>query len=196
MLPLLVIGSIAIVGVSSLFDTVFDRIMGPRMDDYRSEIAKLQHVQLLLSETKEGSLLDYALNGQIATLEQLLSGKKVIATEIEPFLPELDGLVSVRSGTSGVSAPASRDFDDLQADWEKPVRLGGGHTPTQADIAPLTSSTTNLSERLKRRPADMPPRPQSFDRKEQLYPNVPNIELKSTIDRLPRRLTNWLGKFG
>jgi diguanylate cyclase (GGDEF)-like protein len=149
MLPLLVIGSIALVGVSSLFDTIFDRIMGPRLDDYRSQIAKLQHVQLLLSETQEG-LLGYALNGQLGTLERFLSGKKVIAAEIEPFLPELDGLVSARSGTSGVSAPASRDFDDLQADWEKLVHLGGGQTPTQADIAPLTSSIANLSERLKR----------------------------------------------
>jgi diguanylate cyclase (GGDEF)-like protein len=148
MLPLLVIGLIALVGVSSLFDTIFDRVMGPRMDDLRSKTAELQHIQLLLSETQEG-LLDHALNGQLATLEQFLSGKKVIAGEIQPFLPELDGLISARSGTSGVSVPASRYFDELQADWEKLVRVGGGHTPTQANIVPLAASISDLSDRLK-----------------------------------------------
>jgi hypothetical protein len=71
------------------------------------------------------------MSGGLARLEQFLSGKKVVAEEIGPFLPQFDKLVSTRSGTNGESVLASHDFDDLQADWEKVVRLGGGNPPTQ-----------------------------------------------------------------
>jgi diguanylate cyclase (GGDEF)-like protein len=145
-LPLLIIGLIALVAIGSVFDTIFDRIMGPRMDNYRSELANLRHIQMVLSDTQEG-LLGYALSGRPERLEQFLSGKKVVAEEIRPFLPQLDKLGSPRSGTHGESELASRDFDDLQADWEK--LLGSGSLPTQADIVPLTTASLELSDRLK-----------------------------------------------
>jgi diguanylate cyclase (GGDEF)-like protein len=147
-LPLLIVGLIALVVIGSVFDTSFDRIMGPRLDHDRSELAKLHHVQMALSDTQEG-LLGYAMSGGLARLEQFLSSKKMVAEEIRPFLPRFDKLVSTRSGTDGESVLASHDFDDLQADWEKVVRLGGGNPPTQADIAPLTTATLALSDRLK-----------------------------------------------
>lgn len=148
MLPFLVIGLIALVVIGAVFDTVFDRIIGHKLDKYRSELAKLQHVQMVLSDTEVG-ILDYAISGRLARLEQFLSDKNVVATEIKPFLPQLDKLTSLRSGTNGASVPASQVFADLQADWEKLVRLGSGLQPTQADIAPLVATTLGLSDRLK-----------------------------------------------
>ena len=148
MLPSLIIGLIALVVIGAVFDTVFDRIIGPRVDSYRSELAKLHHVQIVLSDTEEG-LLDYAMSGKLAPLERFVSGKNVIATEIEPFLPQLDKLTSTRSGANGASVLASHVFNDLQADWEKLVRLGGGLQPTQAEIAPLTATTLELSDQVK-----------------------------------------------
>jgi diguanylate cyclase (GGDEF)-like protein len=147
MLPLLIIGLIALVVVGAVFDTIFDRIIGPRLDNYRSELAKLQHIQMALSDTEEG-LLDYARSGRLARLEQFLSDKNAVAIEIKPFLPELDKLNPTRSGTDEDSVLASRDFSDLQVDWDKLLRLDGGG-PTQADIAPLTATTLELSDRLK-----------------------------------------------
>jgi hypothetical protein len=130
-----------------VFDTIFDRIIGPRLDNYRSELAKLQHIQMALSDSEEG-LLDYARSGRLARLEQFLSDKHAVAIEIKPFLPELDKLNPTRSGTDEDSVLASRDFSDLQVDWDKLLRLDGGG-PTQADIAPLTATTLELSDRLK-----------------------------------------------
>jgi diguanylate cyclase (GGDEF)-like protein len=147
-LPLVIIGLIALVAIGSVFDTSFDRIMGPRMDNYRSELAKLRHLQMVLSDTQEG-LLGYAMSGRPERLEQFLSGKKVVAEEIRPFLSQLDKLDSTHSGANGESVLASYVFDELEADWEKLVRLGGGHLPTQADITPLTTATLELSDRLK-----------------------------------------------
>jgi hypothetical protein len=56
MLPLLIVGLIVLVVIGSVFDTGFDRIMGPRLDNDRSELAKLHHVQMALSDTQEGLL--------------------------------------------------------------------------------------------------------------------------------------------
>jgi diguanylate cyclase (GGDEF)-like protein len=74
----------------------------------------------------------------------------MVVEEIRPLLPQLDRLGSTRSGENGESARASHDFDALQADWVKLVRLGGGNLPTQADIPPLTTNILELSDRLKR----------------------------------------------
>ncbi len=148
MLPSLIIGLIALVAIGSVVDTSFDRIMGPRLDNYRSQLAKLHHVQMVLSDAQE-ALLGYAISGRLERLEQFLSDKEVVAGEIRPFLPQFDKLVSTRSRTNGDSVLASHDFDELQADWEKLVRLGGGLKPTQADIAPLTTATLELLDRLK-----------------------------------------------
>ena len=148
MLPSLIIGLIALVAIGSVVHTSFDRIMGPRLNNYRSQLAKLHHVQMVLSDA-QGALLGYAISGRLERLEEFLSDKKVVGEEIRPFLPQIDKLVSTRSGANGESVLASHDFDDLQADWEKLVRLGGGHMPTQADIAPLTIATLKLLDRLK-----------------------------------------------
>jgi len=148
MLPSLIIGLIALVAIGSVVATSFDRIMGPRLNNYRSQLATLHHVQMLLSDA-QGALLGYAISGRLERLEQFLSDKKVVAEEIRPFLPQIDKLVSTRSGANGELVLASHDFDDLQADWEKLVRLGGGNLPTQADIAPLAIGTLELLDRLK-----------------------------------------------
>jgi diguanylate cyclase (GGDEF)-like protein len=103
---------------------------------------------MVLSDA-QGALLGYAISGRLERLEEFLSDKKVVGEEIGPFLPQIDKLVSTRSGANGESVLASHDFDDLQADWEKLVRLGGGNLPTQADIAPLTIATLKLLDRLK-----------------------------------------------
>ena len=148
MLPSLIIGLIALVAIGSVVHTSFDRIMGPRLNNYRSQLAKLHHVQMVLSDAQE-ALLGYAISGRLEQLEEFLSDKKVVGEEIRPFLPQIDKLVSTRSGANGELVLASHDFDDLQADWEKLVRLGGGNLPTQADIAPLTIATLKLLDRLK-----------------------------------------------
>jgi diguanylate cyclase (GGDEF)-like protein len=132
--------------LGSVFDASFDRIMVPRMDNYRSDLAKLRHAQMVLSDTQEG-LLGYAMSGRPERLEQFLSGKRMVAEEIRPLLPQLDTQGSTRA--NGESVLASHDFDELQTDWEKLVRLGGGNLPTQADIAPLTTNILELSDRLK-----------------------------------------------
>jgi diguanylate cyclase (GGDEF)-like protein len=144
---LVIIGLIALVGLGSVFDTSFDHIMVPRMDNYRSNLANLRHAQKVLSDLQEG-LLGYAMSGRPERLEQFLSSKKMVVEEIRPLLPQLDTLGSTRSGANGESVLASHDFDELQADWEKLVRLGG-NLPTQADIAPLTTNILELSDRLK-----------------------------------------------
>ena len=148
MLPSLIIGLIALVALGATFDTVFDRIIGPRLDNYRSELAKLHHARMALADTEEG-LLGYAINGRLERLEHFLPGRNVVAEEIRPFLPQLDRLVSTGQGANGGSTLPSHDFDDLQADWEKLVRLGGGNLPTQSDMALLATSTLELSDRLK-----------------------------------------------
>jgi diguanylate cyclase (GGDEF)-like protein len=148
MLPSLIIGLIALAAIGSVVATSFDRIVGPRLNNYRSQLATLRHVQMVLSDAQE-ALLGYAITGRLERLEQFLSDKKVVAEEIRPFLPQIDKLVSTRSGANGESVLASHDFDDLQADWEKLVRLGGGNLPMQADIAPLTIATLELLDRLK-----------------------------------------------
>ena len=148
MLPSLIIGLIALVAIGATFDTVFDRIIGPRLDNYRSELAKLHHARMVLADTEEG-LLGYAINGRLERLEHFLPGRKVVAEEIRPFLPQLDRLVSTGPGANGGSTLPSHDFDDLQADWEKLVRLGGGNLPTQSDMALLATATLELSDRLK-----------------------------------------------
>ena len=148
MLPSLIIGLIALVAIGATFDTVFDRIIGPRLDNYRSELAKLHHARMALADTEEG-LLGYAINGRLERLEHFLPGRNVVAEEIRPFLPQLDRLVSTGQGANGGSTLPSHDFDDLQADWEKLVRLGGGNLPTQSDMALLATSTLELSDRLK-----------------------------------------------
>ena len=148
MLPSLIVGLIALVAIGATFDTVFDRIIGPRLDNYRSELAKLHHARMALADTEEG-LLGYAINGRLERLEHFLPGRNVVAEEIRPFLPQLDRLVSTGQGANGGSTLPSHDFDDLQADWEKLVRLGGGNLPTQSDMALLATSTLELSDRLK-----------------------------------------------
>ncbi len=148
MLPSLIIGLIALLAIGSVVETSFDRIMRPRLNNYRSQLAKLHHVQTVLSDA-QGALLGYAISGRLEQLEEFLSDKKVVGEEIGPFLPQIDKLVSTRSGANGELVLASHDFDDLQADWEKLVRLGGGNLPTQADIAPLTIATLKLLDRLK-----------------------------------------------
>ena len=121
MLPSLIIGLIALVVIGAVFDTVFDRIIGPRVDSYRSELAKLHHVQIVLSDTEEG-LLDYAMSGKLAPLERFVSGKNVIATEIEPFLPQLDKLTSTRSGANGASVLASHENLSAEGWADQPVQ--------------------------------------------------------------------------
>lgn len=83
-LPSLIIGLIALVAIGSVVDTSFDRIMGPRLDNYRSQLAKLHHVQMVLSDAQE-ALLGYAISGRLERLEQFLSDKEVVAGEIGPF---------------------------------------------------------------------------------------------------------------
>jgi diguanylate cyclase (GGDEF)-like protein len=148
-LPSLIIGLIVLVVIGSIFDTIFDGIMVPGENKYRSDLENLHHVRMMLASTEEG-LLGYAINGRLERLEQFLSGRKVVPGEIAPFLPQLDRSVSTRSGSNGESGPFSHDFEELQADWEKIVRPVSGNLPTQADIAPLLAiATLELSDRLK-----------------------------------------------
>jgi diguanylate cyclase (GGDEF)-like protein len=147
-LPSLIIGLIALVALGSIFDNTFDAVMVPRLDNYRSELAKLHHVRMVLADTEKG-LLGYAINGRLERLEQFLSGRRMVAGEIAPFLPQFDKLVSTRPSTNMESELPSHDFNELQADWEKIVRLGDGNPPAQTDVAPLTTATLELSDRLK-----------------------------------------------
>lgn len=84
MLPSLIVGLIALVAIGATFDTVFDRIIGPRLDNYRSELAKLHHARMALADTEEG-LLGYAINGRLERLEHFLPGRNVVAEEIGRF---------------------------------------------------------------------------------------------------------------
>jgi diguanylate cyclase (GGDEF)-like protein len=140
---LVIIGLIALVAIGSVLNTIFDRTIESRKDNDRSQIAKLDNIQLLLSETQE-SLLGYAVTGRLELLEEFLSGRKLLVEEIRPFLPQIDKLIATRSGANGETVLASHDFDDLQANWEKIVRLGGN----QADVPRLTTATSELSDRL------------------------------------------------
>ena len=98
---------------------------------YRSDLEKLHHVRMMLASTEEG-LLGYAINGRLERLEQFLSGRKVLAGEIAPFLPQLDRSVLTRSGSKEESVPFSHDFEELQAEWEKIVRPVSSNLPTRA----------------------------------------------------------------
>jgi diguanylate cyclase (GGDEF)-like protein len=147
LLPSVIIGLIALVALGSILDTVFDRIMGPRLDSYRSELAKLDNARILLAETEDG-LLGYAINGRLERLEHFLSGRKMVAAETPSLLPQLDRFVSTRSGSSGESKLASPDFDELQADWEKLAGTGGATLPTASDFALAATATAELSDRL------------------------------------------------
>ena len=84
MLPSLIIGLIALVAIGSVVHTSFDRIMGPRLNNYRSQLAKLHHVQMVLSDA-QGALLGYAISGRLERLEEFLSDKKVVGEEIGCF---------------------------------------------------------------------------------------------------------------
>jgi diguanylate cyclase (GGDEF)-like protein len=149
MLPSLIIGLTMLVALGSLFDTVFDNVMGHRRDKYRSDLAKLRCVQLVLSDTEE-SLQGYATSGRLEQLEHYLSGRRVLASEIPALLPQLDTDVSARSDTNAKLPSVSRDFEDLQAGWDSLVRPGDDNMPTRADVVQLMSHRWELSDRLKR----------------------------------------------
>jgi diguanylate cyclase (GGDEF)-like protein len=148
MLPSVIIGLIALVVLGSVFDTVFDRVMVPRQDGYQSNLAKLHHVQLMLSDTQDG-LQRYLTGGRLEQLERYLSGRKMLASEIPLLIPQLDKDISARSGAEGKLAPVSHDFEDLQAAWDNLLRPDSGNLPTQADGAPLMIHAWESSDRLK-----------------------------------------------
>jgi hypothetical protein len=63
-LPSLIIGLIVLVVIGSIFDTIFDGIMVPGENKYRSDLENLHHVRMMLASTEE-SLLGYAINGRL-----------------------------------------------------------------------------------------------------------------------------------
>jgi hypothetical protein len=95
---------IALVAIGSVFDASFDRIMGPRMDNYRSKLVNLRHAQMVLSDTQEG-LLGYAISGRPERLEQFLSGKKMVAEQKPAGIR-----MYVNSATQTISGPAGITF--------------------------------------------------------------------------------------
>jgi len=147
-LPALIIGLIVLVALGSGFDTIFDNIVGPHQDKYRSDLAQLHHVQLVLSDARDG-LQGYAISGRMEQLGRYLSARKALASEIAPLLPQLDKGVPAGSGKDGKSAPVSHDFEDLQASWDRIFPHGDGNLPAQADVVPLTIHSGDLSDRLQ-----------------------------------------------
>jgi diguanylate cyclase (GGDEF)-like protein len=146
-LPSVIIGLIVLVVLGSIFDTTFDRVMVPREDRYRSNLAKLHGVQLVLSDA-QGGLQGYVISGHLEQLVRFLSGRKVLAGEISVLFPELDKDLSARSGADGRLPPVSHDFGNLQAAWDNIIRPDSGNLPTQADVAPSMIHTSELSDRL------------------------------------------------
>ena len=132
-----------LVALGSIFDTVFDRVIGHRQDKYRSDLANFHHVQLVLSDAEDG-LQGYDISGRLGQLEHYLSGRKVLTIEVPALLPQLDSDVSARSGANETAPSASDDFRDLQAGWDNLVRAGGGNPPTQADVALLMAHRGNF----------------------------------------------------
>ena len=163
MLPSLIIGLIALVAIGAVVDTSFlSYYTGPRLNNDRSQLAKLHHVQMVLSDAQE-ALLGYAISGRLERLEQFLSDKKVVAVEISPFLPQFDKLVSTRSGTKGESVLASHDFDDLQADsgkagppWRRQSADAGRHRAADDCYLGIVRSAEERHRQL-RRPTDRAP---------------------------------------
>jgi diguanylate cyclase (GGDEF)-like protein len=133
-LPALIIVVITLMGLSFVFDAIFDSFQEAKQAGYQFEIAQVRRVQVAILDADNG-LQDYVISGHVDDLEPYLAGVKVLTDEMPALLPRLDKHVSAQADPNASPRPVSRDFADLRAGWDSVLGLEAANQRAEADAA-------------------------------------------------------------
>ncbi len=147
-LPALIVGVVALVAASSVFDALFDRTLAVRQAQYQSSIAQVRRVDTVLIEA-ESALQGFAIGGRVVDLARFVSRLEVLDSAMPPILQRVDSYVESAPGAAvGLTLP-SRDFADLQARWAAIGSSDAGNQSVQTAITELALATSASVGRLR-----------------------------------------------
>jgi CHASE3 domain sensor protein len=148
MLPALVIGLIALMGISMVVDILFDRIQVSETAKIRSDIEQLRVFQAALIDAEDG-VRGYAMSGRLEYLEPYLSSIRVLSSRSPSLLARLDQYAAGQPLANGDPTPVSHDLADLRAAWEASVRQVGQNQRTAAEETLLSANASGRMDRIR-----------------------------------------------
>jgi diguanylate cyclase (GGDEF)-like protein len=152
MLPGMIIGLIALMGLSMVVDTVFDRLQEPKAAKIQSDIEQVRLLRMALIDAEDG-VRGYVISGHVEDLENYLPDAKALANINPSLLAELDRSASEQIGGNGGSTPVSSDIAALRTAWDTAIRLVEDNQRASAGTNLLSMHTKELMDRLRSKTA-------------------------------------------
>ncbi|HVC54112.1 MAG TPA: diguanylate cyclase [Stellaceae bacterium] len=148
MLPAVIIGLIALMGISMGLDVVFDRVQAPRLANIQSDIEQASIARAALIDA-EDSVRGYVMSGRLEYLEDYLADTEGLGRISPTLLAQLDSYVSASTGVAGGSPSASGDITTLRKAWDSAVRQAGDNQRNSAEMSLLSPSAKEAMDRLR-----------------------------------------------
>ncbi|MGH7093171.1 MAG: CHASE3 domain-containing protein, partial [Stellaceae bacterium] len=148
MLPAVIIGLIAVMGISMGLDVVFDRVQAPKSANIQSKIEQLSLVRAALIDTEDG-VRGYVMSGRPEYLENYLAGTTALASVSPALLAKIDAYDSADTGAGGGSPSVSGDIATLRKTWDSAVRQAGDNQRNSAEMSLLSPYTREAMDRLR-----------------------------------------------
>ena len=147
MLPTMIIGLIALMGISMVGDIIFDHVQKANESALQSDIEQIRLFQMALIDAADG-VQGYAKSGRFESFERYRSGAKVLASKSTSLLPGLDEYASAQPGADGGPTPSS-DITALRTAWETAVRMMVDNQRASVETALSSAHTEEMLDRVR-----------------------------------------------
>lgn len=148
-LPALIIGLIALIGVSTVIDMVHDRMSSGTVVLYETNLSQARGLQAALVDA-ETSVRGYVLSGGRAEyLEPFHSADRRLAHESAGLLTSRATDAAELPQANGGDVPAAIALAELRANWGDAIRLTGEGQRPAAEAALISPHSKEQMERLR-----------------------------------------------
>jgi diguanylate cyclase (GGDEF)-like protein len=148
MLPAMIIGLIAFMGLSMVLDTIFDYVEAPKSIQTLSDIERVRLLQMVLVDTEDGAR-GYVISGHLEDLEDYLAGAKALANTSPALLADLDRYELAQSDVNGRSTSVSGDIAALRTAWDGAIHLAIDNQRASAEASLVALHTKEQMDRLR-----------------------------------------------
>jgi diguanylate cyclase (GGDEF)-like protein len=148
LLPALIIGLIAFMGVSMVLDVISDHVREPKAAKIQSDIDQVRHLRLTLIDAEDG-IRGYVLRGRVEYPGNYLADVAALTSISPAFLAELDAFASTQMEVKGEPTSISAEIGALLAAWNTAIRLVEDNQRSAAESTLLSMHATEGMDRLR-----------------------------------------------
>jgi diguanylate cyclase (GGDEF)-like protein len=148
MLPAIIVGLIALMGISMGVDIAFDRVEASKIAKIQTDIDHLRRFEAALTEAEDG-VRGYLMSGRSRSLELYVAAIAALSAHGPSVLPTLDQQAFAQPDAGGSETRVSTGVAALRTAWQTAIGLAGDNQRTAAEAILASIHTDELMDLVR-----------------------------------------------